>query len=84
MKQNKLIPPMELKTIEVDVEKKIFKVNGKDFGQGTTGFSISCEAAEGYRITMEIETTVRIAEYRMSDGQKTTDRTYERNGQSLR
>ena len=84
MKQNELIPPMELKTIEVDVEKKIFKVNGKDFGRCATGFMISCEAAVGYQITMEIESTVRIAEYRMSDGQKPTDRTYERNGQSLR
>lgn len=69
--------PNELKTIEVDVEKKIFKVNGKPFGENCTAFSISCEAAEGYKIRMEIDTTVHLASYRMSDGKKETGHTYE-------
>lgn len=81
MEQNKLLPPTELKTIEVDVEKKIFRVNGKEFGKGTTAFSITLLAAEYYRITMETDTEVCIAEYRTWDGKKKTDRTYKRSGQ---
>lgn len=65
----KLIQPIELKTIEVDVEKKIFNVNGKPFGEDCTAFSISADAVEGYRIRMEIDTTVRLASYG-TDGKK--------------
>ena len=76
MSGGNLFPPMELKTIEVDVEKKIFNVNGKPFGEGCTGFSISCEASEGYKIRMEIDTTVHLASYALADGKKEVDRTY--------
>lgn len=78
MEQNKLLLPEELKTIEVDVEKKIFRVNGKDFGKGTTAFSISCKAGESYRITMETDTETRIAEYRTWNGKKITGRVWGR------
>ena len=30
---NKIFVPHELKTIEVDTEKKIFRINGEDFGR---------------------------------------------------
>ncbi len=69
--------PNELKTIEVDVEKNIFNVNGVPYGDNCTSFSIFCEAAEGYRIRMEIDTTVKLASYKMN-GKKISDRTYEK------
>lgn len=43
---SKIFTPHELKTIEVDVEKKIFRVNGEDFGKGCSGFSISCNTGD--------------------------------------
>lgn len=73
---NALIPPMELKTIEVDVEKRIFNVNGKPFREECTAFSISCDATEGYKIRMEINTTVHLASYAIHNGEKETDHTY--------
>lgn len=39
---NKIFVPHELKTIEVNTEKKIFRINGEDFGHECTGFMISC------------------------------------------
>lgn len=50
--------PNELKTIEIDTEKKIFNINGEAFGEKCTEFYISCEAAEGFRVNMEIGTRV--------------------------
>ena len=76
MKNNALIPPMELKTIEVDVEKRIFNVNGKHFGENCTAFSISCDASDGYKIRMEIDTKVHLASYAIHNGEKETDHTY--------
>lgn len=55
--------PNELKTMEVDVEKKIFKINGEPFGERCTGFRISCKAEEGFDIRVDIDTTVRYAKY---------------------
>lgn len=48
--------PRELKTIEVDTEKKIFRVNGEDFGKGCSYFMISCDAADGYKVRLEVDT----------------------------
>lgn len=59
---NKIFVPHELKTIEVDTEKKIFRINGEDFGDGCTGFLISC-TPDNFRIDMEIDTTVRFVSY---------------------
>lgn len=59
---NKIFVPHELKTIEVDTEKKIFRINGEDFGDGCTGFLVSC-TPDNFRIDMEIDTTVRFASY---------------------
>lgn len=69
--------PNELKTIEVDVQKKIFKVNGVPFDDRCTRFDISCEAVEGFKITMEIDTTVQFASYGMS-GKKLDSQVRER------
>ena len=59
---SKIFIPHELKTIEVDVEKKIFRINGEDFGFGCTGFMITC-TPDDFRIDMEIDTTVRFVSY---------------------
>lgn len=37
-----LFGPHELKTLEIDIENKIFKVNGEDFGKGCSEISIYC------------------------------------------
>ena len=58
----KIFTPHELKTIEVDTEKKIFKINGEDFGDGCTGFLISC-TPDDFQIRVEIDTTVHFANY---------------------
>ena len=58
----KIFVPHELKTIEVDAEKKIFKINGEDFGEGCTGFMITC-TPDDFRIDMEVDTTVRFVNY---------------------
>ena len=58
----KIFIPHELKTIEVDTEKKIFRVNGEDFGCECTGFMITC-APDDFRIDMEVDTTVHFASY---------------------
>lgn len=54
----KIFVPQRLKTIEVDVEKKQFKVNGEPFGKNCSYFSISCEAGKGFDVRMEIDTRV--------------------------
>jgi hypothetical protein len=66
--------PRELKTIEVDTEKKIFRVNGEDFGNGCTGFAIICQRYDRFDIRMEIDTTVVYAAIR--DGKLAAERTY--------
>ena len=72
--------PNELKTVEIDFEKKIFKINGVDFGDDTTDFSINFEAGEGFNVYMDAHTKVRFATYDIN-GNKITDRITERNGQ---
>lgn len=57
---DKIFISHELKTIEVDTEKKIFRINGEDFGNDCTGFLISC-TPDNFRVDMEIDTTVRFA-----------------------
>lgn len=59
---NRIFIPHELKTIEVDTEKKIFRINGEDFGHSCTGFMITC-TPDDFRIDMEIDTTVRFVSY---------------------
>ena len=54
----------------MDIEKKIFRVNGKDFGDYSTGFSIRCEASEDYLVRMRIDMVVHIEERRTEDEEK--------------
>lgn len=71
------IPPRELKTVEIDVEKKIFRVNGEDFSK-VTGFNLSCDPAlsnEGedwFRVILSVASKIQyISEYDIS-GKKTS------------
>ncbi len=57
MKDDKVFIPHELKTLEVDVEKKLFRVNGEDFGKDCREFSINCNS-DGWRIRMEMDARV--------------------------
>ena len=74
---NKIFTPHELKTIEVDTEKKIFRSNGEDVGEGCTGFTISCTPEE-FKIRAEIDTTVEFANY-SSKGELQEQGTHKRN-----
>lgn len=74
---NKIFTPHELKTIEVDTEKKIFRINGEDFGEGCTGFTISCTPGE-FKIRAEIDMTVEFANY-SSKGELQEQGMYKRN-----
>lgn len=47
--------PNELKTIEIDVEKKIFNVNGVPFVGIFSEFNINCKAGDGFKIEMDID-----------------------------
>ena len=62
-KAGKIFAPHYLKTIEVDTENKVFKVNGEDFGIGCSGFLIECTGYEEFSIEMRIDTAVRYAKY---------------------
>lgn len=53
------IPPRQLKTVEIDVENKIFRVNGEDFGRVAEGFTLSCLRKENkekdwFCVTMQL------------------------------
>lgn len=77
--ERKIFIPHELKTIEIDVEKKIFRVNGEDFGKSCTEFSIGCSAGrkhdEWFDITVRISTDVKYANYDIH-GEKTKEGNY--------
>lgn len=64
---NKIFVPHELKTIEVNTEKKIFRINGEDFGHECTGFMISC-TPDDFRIDMQVDTTIHFASYSNKKG----------------
>lgn len=61
---DKLFVPHELKTIEVDTEKKIFRINGEDFGKGCTGFRITCQRYDSFDIRVEVDKTVHLVSIR--------------------
>ena len=81
----KIFTPHELKTIEVDSEKKTFKINGEDFGEGCTGFLISC-TPDDFHIRVEVDTTVHFANYsdkgklRKQESYTTNDSWFGQNG----
>lgn len=63
------VPPRELKTVEIDVEKRIFRVNGKDFSK-VTGFNLSCKPSlsdsekDWFRVILSLESSLKyMSEY---------------------
>lgn len=64
---SEIFTPHALKTIEVDTEKKIFKVNGEEFGKGCTGFRITCMRYDEFDIRVEVDTTVHYISIRGSE-----------------
>lgn len=72
--KNDVFVPHVLKTIEVDADEKIFKVNGENFGAGCTGFTIICNSYDNFDIRMEIQNTVRFVSIR--DGECISDKEY--------
>ena len=72
---SKIFVPHELKSVEIDVEKKIFRINGEDFGRGCTGFSISCYGYQEFDIRVEVDTTVHLVS--ISRGECVADREYQ-------
>ena len=51
--------PHELKTLEIDTEKKVFRINGENFGERCTGFQIICYDYNSFDIRVEIDATVK-------------------------
>ena len=62
--------PQKIKTLEVDAEKKVFKLNGVDFGNMCTGFEIYCEATDGFKIRMELSGRIICANYGFNNALK--------------
>ncbi len=57
------IPPRELKTVEIDVEKKIFRVNGEDFSK-VNRFKLSCTSPrdsgkDWFQVLLSLESNIR-------------------------
>lgn len=55
--------PQEIKTLEVDVEKKVFRLNGIDFAEGCDFFSVSCEGGKDFKVRMELDKRIACASY---------------------
>lgn len=69
---SKIFIPHELKTLSIDTEKKIFQINGEDFGKGCTEFTIWCDGPGRFDIRMELKTVVRYVHY--EDNKIVTDK----------
>ena len=75
MEENKIFVPHELKTIEIDVEKKIFRVNGEDFAKNCDSFSFTCQTGkfdEWFKVGMGVHTDIKYASYDF-DGKKSKE-----------
>lgn len=59
--------PQEIKTLEVNTEKKIFKLNGVNFGDGCDYFAISCTGGEGFKIHMVLSKHIICANYGLNN-----------------
>lgn len=55
--------PQEIKRLEIDTEKKIFKLNGVDFGDGCDCFDLSCKGGEDFKVRMEFSQRIVVANY---------------------
>ena len=66
----------QLKTIEIDVEKNVFRVNGEDFAKNCTGFNLDCSAnrdnTERYSVCMDISTDIRFRANFDNEGRRTS------------
>lgn len=69
--------PQELKTLEVDVEKKKFLVNGEEFGDGCTEFTIYCTPSKCH-ISVEIHKAIYFHTDYDSSGKLLESRRYEK------
>ena len=54
--------PNELKTIEIDVEKKQFLINGESFGR-SLNFTLNLDTKDGYKAELKIGTNVEFRNY---------------------
>ncbi len=78
VEDNKIFIPHELKTVEIDVEEKILRVNGEDFGKRCDEFYISCstkrdrEPSEFLKVDMRIGTQIVFGDYD-NTGKKTNE-----------
>lgn len=76
MEEQKVFVPHDLKTIEIDIEKKIFRVNGEDFGNSSIELDIRCSAngdpSDYLKVVMETESRIVFANYDI-DGRKTKE-----------
>lgn len=69
MEEKKIFVPHELRTIEIDVEKKIFRVNGEDFASDCDEFVLRCSAnrkgglSEYLRVSLETKSRLHFANY---------------------
>lgn len=83
MENNKIFVPHELKTVEIDVERKIFRVNGEDFGKHCTGFTINCsterEGDKFLNLSLYVDTGISFTSYD-HNGDKTIESFKKRSG----
>lgn len=61
---SKIFIPHELKTLSIDTEKKIFQINGEEFGKDCAGFTITCKSYKDFDIRIEIDATVKFVSIR--------------------
>lgn len=78
VKRIDLIPPRELKTVEIDVEKKIFRVNGEDFGKVVSGFVLNCtepkdREKDWFKVFLTLKTDIRYSSEYNLDGKMTSE-----------
>lgn len=79
----KIFIPHELKTIEINIEKQIFRVNGEDFGSSCDEFRINCNtkrsSSEYIEVAMYIKSGILFANYDLK-GKKQKKNTEEKEG----
>lgn len=86
MEENKIFLPHELKTIEIDVENKIFRINGEDFGSHCAGFNLWCNketkdpTKDWFNVDMRVDASLRFGAKYDVDGKKTSEKV---NGKSV-
>lgn len=71
-KGTEIFTPHELKTVEIDIEKKIFRINGEDFGKNCLGFSIGCEPGKDdfFNVSMRVDSVIHFAYYDADGSQR--------------